>query len=262
MSKKSFFKEDNSRDLRKRVNELDMESITKEKIISLSKNPNKEEIKEIVTVIENDTNLSKDNKDYLLDSIKKMYASVFNFDNCPDNYDELKAEAKFLVGISHSSFLLLAQRLMKIRDNDLYKADNYPDFKTFIEKELNIAQRTVYHYINICECFGLPTLAIEDDLEYTKLLPAIPILKSVNKDIPKDIIKKQFISDARSKSARELQKNANELKIKYGISNKIDDINEFEKIIKYFTSKIPVDLSEKDKSEIKSLIKYLSDRVG
>lgn len=182
----------------------------------LKKSPDSKKVDEVILKI-NKSKISPDDKEILINSIMKEFISVFNFDNCPDDYEELKKEAKFLSGLTQYSFLLMAQRLLKIRDDELYKKDGYLDFIDFIRNELSIAKRTVYDYINLLECFGVRTFALDANIQYTKLLPVIPLLKSENIEIPKSEIKKRFLQEIKNKSAREIKIETKELKEKYGI---------------------------------------------
>jgi len=90
-----------------------------------------------------------------------------------------------------------------------------------------INKSTAYNYISILECFGVQTFGLEN-IEYTKLLPIVSILKS--KDITvlqKENIKGTYIIKAQNESAREIQKEAHELKTKLGLTKTTtkDDID-------------------------------------
>ena len=54
------------------------------------------------------------------------------------DYTQLKMEVKQLAKLTGISLLLMAQRLLIIRDDKLYQKDNYSNFETFIESELKI----------------------------------------------------------------------------------------------------------------------------
>ena len=55
------------------------------------------------------------------------------------DYTQLKMEVQQLAKLTGISLLLIAQRLLIIRDEKLYQKDNYPNFETFIESELKIS---------------------------------------------------------------------------------------------------------------------------
>lgn len=235
-----------------------IENRTIEAIVKLEEEPTKDNIDLSLVTIENDKKLSKEDRIKLTDILRQQYISLFNFNNCPDDYENLKAESKFLSGMTQYSFLLMAQRLLKIRNNELYKNDGYLDFKDFIGSELNIERSTVYKYIDLVSFFGVETFQHEE-IEHTKLLPAIPLLKSENQNIPKSEIKELFIKEAKYKSARELQSEAKDLKIKYGLYIKKDNETEFDKAIFRLKKVIPVELLETEKIKVKKLISYLKE---
>ena len=180
--------------------------------------------------------------------------NVFNFDNCPDDYESLKTEAKFLAGITQYSFFLMAQRLLKIRDRALYREDGYPDFKSFVERELNISRSTVYNYIDIVNFFGVQPVGHDDKVEYTKLLPAVSILRADKEGLPKEAIKKQFLEDVKFKSKREIIEEANEIKVKYGLVKGSIDKHKLKRAISGFYLAIPNLLDEEDKKVIREFI--------
>ena len=71
--------------------------------------PSKEIFVSAIKTINNDLLLTKEHKRELINDLKKTYYTVFNFENCPEDYQELKFEAKVLSEISQISFLLMAQ---------------------------------------------------------------------------------------------------------------------------------------------------------
>ncbi len=154
----------------------------------------------------------------------------------------------------------MAQRLYTIKTRELYKKDNHPDFKTFIEKEMNIGRRTAYNYIDIIEIFGVQALAHEKNLEFSKLIPIIPVLRkaSISED-EKEIMKINFIEKAKNKSFRDITKDAKSLKRKYGLEKVIpeDDkkIKKIQEFIKYIEN-------IKDMTDGENMyIKILKDKI-
>jgi len=162
-----------------------------------------------------------------------------------------------LSDITQYSLILMAQRLLKIRDGALYRKDGYTDFKSFIENEMNVSRRTVYNYIEIVEYFGAQLVARAGNLEYSKLLPAIPLLKSDIADIPKEEIRDKFIRDMNEKSKYEVLEEARRLKMKYGLitDNKEDKlVSSIEK----FKKSLPRKPSEKELNILDEFISYLT----
>lgn len=261
MAKKSFLNKIDNADILESIENINMEIETKNEVKKFVENPEKDKYKDVENIIINDSKLSFDQRDKLIETIKNVFLKTFNFENCPEDYEELKREAKFLAGITQYSFLLMAQRLIKIRDNELYKIDGYPDFITFIKNELTIAKRTTYHYINIIECFGVPALALDEDIQYSKLLPFIPILKSSNLDIPKQKLKERVFNEIKTKSYRELESEAKEIKIKYGILKDSEKMSEFEKLLLKVRKKIPENINENEEFQIKKLISELKEKI-
>jgi len=261
MAKKSFLNKIDNADILESIENINMDIQTKEEVKKFVENPVKERYKEVENIIISDIKITNDDRGKLIETIKEVFIKTFNFDNCPDDYEELKKEAKFLAGVTQYSFLLMAQRLIKIRDNELYKNDGYPDFITFIKNELTIAKRTTYHYINIIECFGVPALALDEDIQYSKLLPFIPILKSGNLDIPKQKLKERVFNEIKTKSYRELESEAKQIKIKYGILKDSEKMSEFEKLLLKVRKRIPENLSENEEFQIKKLIYELKEKI-
>lgn len=196
----------------------DISEDTIEVIGMVTENPVKEMVTKAVVTINRDTRLSKTNKNILLVTLREQYAELFNFNNCPEDYEELKTEAKFLSELSQYSFLLLGQRLIKIRDNEYYKLDGYSDFKSFVIKEIKISQSTAYNYMDLITFFGVQALGLQGKTDPSKLISVLPLLKSNNEDIPKEKLKKHFIKESQNKSFREIQDETKQLKIQYGLS--------------------------------------------
>jgi len=219
MSKKQFVVADRGNLLNVKYEfEKVMEDKTKEKILSLEMEPSKESVEETIGLIKEDNLLSIEAKDEIIRALKNNFINLFNFDNCPDSYEELKFEAKLLSDINQYSLVMMAQRLMKIRNLKLFVNDGYRDFQEFIEKELIVSRRTAYNYIELVECFGDRLIKFGNKIEYSKLLPIISILKSENlDDVDKSEIKDHFLDEMNKKSKNQIIEEANKLKVKYGI---------------------------------------------
>jgi len=218
MAKKSFTSDVGEVNLTHLVEKIESEK-TKQAIISVELNPSKDNIEENIDIISKDILLPIENRNQIIKLVKKKYLELFNFNNCPDDYDLLKKEVVFLHGITQYSFILMAQRLKKIRDKRLYEKDNYNSFKEFIENELNVSRQTAYKYIDIIDYFGVATLRhLETErFDYSKLIPVLPILKANDSLIPKDKIKKDFLSKAKYSTFRDITADAFELKKKYNL---------------------------------------------
>lgn len=231
---------------------------TKSAIEKVDIEPSKENVELAIMNIEKDDIISENDRQYLLNELRGKFVNLFNFDNCPVNdYELLKVEAKFLCGISHFSFLLMAQRLLIIRDKQLYINDGYTDFKSFIIKEMKIAKGTAYNYIDLITLFGVQTFGLDDKINPSKLIPVIPLLKSNDSKIPKEFIKDKFINESKDKSAREIQAEAKLLKIKYGLLQEDEDKTVYERLFFKYYEKIPKKISDNDKQVLKDHIEKI-----
>jgi hypothetical protein len=222
-------------------------------------NPTKENILQANEIIKSDVKLPSETKQELMDKLKADYVDLFRIDELPSDYDTLKNEAKFLSGMATYSLVLMSYRLIKIRDEQLYKNDGYSNFKQFVENELPISRTTVYEYIDIVKFFGVRPGGHEH-IEYTKLRAAMPLLKAKNEDIPKDEIKTEFVENLAKKSKREYYDRAKELKLKYGLIKSVtedSDDNEYFKKIEDLISNAPKYLSQKERDRVIILIDKL-----
>jgi len=233
------------------------EPATAEAVDDLLRNPRKEKVVRAVAAIRRDTRLSDGSRASLLESLRGQFADLFNFGNCPDDYETLKLEAVFLGELTQYSFLLMGQRLMKIRDEELYQADGYPDFKTFVEKELTISRSTAYNYIDLVAVFGVQALGHENSPDPAKLIPLLPILKSDKKGIPGEKLKNRIFEDAKVKTFREMQEEAKDLKIKYGLAKAPVEVDRMEKAFGSLLAALPEKLTAKDKKKIADYIAQL-----
>jgi hypothetical protein len=220
MATKKFNKEQLSRG--KSILNLDddfnPDEFTYDVISDFEKNPRKEDLPKVVEVIKNDSQLPASQKEALIARLKEDFLELFGLEDIPDDYESLKNESKFLADLAHYSFLCLAVRLKKIRDNELYREDGYPDFKSFIDSELPIKRATAYNYIDLVTVFGVQTFGHVQ--EPSNLIPALPLLRSAqsNSDIPAAKIKKDIIKQSQTMSARELKDHIKTLKVEYGFT--------------------------------------------
>ena len=246
MAKKSFTASISGRhtDIEKTLESFDMDNETKQTIEKIEVEPSKENVIKAIEIIEDDKKLNTNDKEKLKNIIKANFVKAFNFDNCPDDYESLKEEAKFLAGMTQYSFLLMAQRLLKIKDNKLYEV-KYPDFKSFVEAELDVSRQTAYKYLDIINYFGVAALRHEE-MDYSKLIPVIPLLKSKDESIPKEVIRQEFIERAKKESFREITEDAKELKIKYGLTTEKSKTDDIHLLFLQFVKKLPNKLTAKD----------------
>ncbi len=236
MAKKSFLGKE-SRKLTDVINNTyTVSDETKNAILGINTETTASEAIGVVDLIEKDQLLPRTVKNELIENIKIQFIDRFNFDNCPEDYEELKKEAKFLAGMTQYSFLLMAQRLQSIKLFELYKKDGYLDFSQFVENEMPVNKSTAYNYINLLECFGFQALGKEENLEYSKLIPMIPVFKKAPiTELEREQLKHDVLKKAKSESFREMTADAKELKIKYGIEKKKDFDEERINKIKGFT---------------------------
>ncbi len=167
-------------------------------------------------------------------------------------------------GITQVSFLLMAQRLKKIQDEDLYTGE-YPNFKSFIENEMPIKRTTVYNYIDIISLFGVQALEQEKDMEFSKLIPYIPILKKVSfEELEMRTKKKEFLQKAKTTSFRDIIKETDELKLHYGLVNKINkelvEIKKIKALFEYLTK--AEEVSDEAKEHLIKLLTAIKKHVG
>lgn len=240
----------------------DISEDTTESIEALLGSPRKENVTRTLAAIKRDDRLKDADKQMLIDTLRGQFADLFNFKNCPEDYETLKLESLFLSELTQFSFLLLGQRLKKIRDNELYRQDGYDDFKTFVAQEIKIARSTAYNYIDLISVFGVQTFGHDDSPDPSKLIPLLPIFKTNREDIPEEKLKNRFIEEAKTKSARDIQDEAKKLKIKYGLAKEPEDIDRLDKAFNGLMGAIPDKLTSADKKRIKAYINKLSALLG
>jgi hypothetical protein len=246
------------------ISEIDgVSETTADAVKTLEETPDKTSLIHAVSAIRLDKSLQQEDRTRIIDALKDQYIDLFNFDNCPDDYDSLKNEAKFLAWNTQYSFILMAQRLLKIRDKHLYINDGYPDFKSFIQGELSIAQRTAYDYIDIVSLFKeeLRPVAIEEKFEYTKLLPVVPILKAKDNRIPKDEIRRRFLNEIKVTSKRKIIEETDLLKRQYGLIKENADKKKMKAAITHFMKALPETLDAEDRKLLDLFISDLKERL-
>jgi len=187
--------------------------------------------------IKNNDLLSIDDKKELIDFSLSEYIKKYSV--IPKDYETLKKEVKLFNGLTQINFIFLAMRLKKIKDNELYKQDNYKDFKDFYQNEIKATERTIFYYIDIIENFQLKSISVIENMQYSKLIPFLPLLK--NKDIPdkdkKDIKNKAVKLLESDKSQKDIILIAKDYKSKYGLI-KESELN-IDKLVNGIIKKIP-----------------------
>ncbi len=211
--------------------EIDMSDETKNAITGFTKTPTIQKALTISNIIGNDNIITSTNKKELLLILADIIKVNINFENCPNDYEELKIEVKYLSGLTQYSFMLMAQRLMKIRDKKLYLEERdesgnikYKDFTVFVENEMQMSRGTIYKMIDIYDYYGSrvsPGRHADELLQYTKLVPSLPLLKAdvsiIDYNDKEKITELFWGSMLNNISKHDLELKANELKLKYGI---------------------------------------------
>lgn len=201
-----------------------VEKETKEAIEIFQKSPTPENATTAIASLAKDNEILEHEKNEIIETINGIILTKYNFNNCPDDYQALKKEVKILAGINQYSFLLMAQRLKKIRDEKLYEADGYQDWNEFINNELPIARASAYNYIMLLECFGVQTFGrLDGGVGISKLIPFISVINNIDQETEKNDLIQKLLEDIKTKSARELADEARDLKVKLRISKAPDN---------------------------------------
>ncbi len=243
-------------------------AINKEKTVNANIESYKEAIKKTETRqdlfdIVDDDNLSifnENEKKEIIDFSIDIFLERYKI--APTDYKTLKQEVKLFSTVTQISFIFLAERLKTIRGNQLYLKDNYKDFNSFIINELPISKRTVYNYIDLLDIFGVQTFALDNDLNYSKLIPAIPILKADIGEIDKQDLKNKLLIDIKNKSAREMQKEINDLKKEFNLSKTTKETGIKQLCNKFLSDINKIDLTENDKEFLSDFTYRLKDVVN
>ncbi len=227
---------------------------------SLGLNPPRERVRDLFSRIKEDDSLDRREKNTLIRHLTESYIAIIGEKVCASDYRTLKSEAKLLAEMTRRSFIHMAFRLLKIRDEELYREDGYPDFKSFLDGEICLSRSTVYNYIDIVTYFGVQPVGQESDVEYSKLLPLLPLLKSDNPAIPKEELKAVFVAEARVKGREELKRLANRYKARYGLTK--PKCSSVVKFLSKVRKQLPSELDEEDRRAVRDMIRYLTRLVG
>jgi hypothetical protein len=103
--------------------------------------------------------------------------------------------------------VVMAQRLSAIRDQRLYTQDDYDNFRSFIEGELNLSRTTIYRHLDIFEFFGehLIKEGEKGGTVYAKLALAVPLLRKEKDDKNRAKLLNKFWHDSKTKSVKQMQ---------------------------------------------------------
>lgn len=146
-------------------------------------------------------------------------------------------KAKRAIGLS---FLLIGKNLYTIKEKNLFKyyGEHIESFNDFL-KEINIKRASGYNYIAVYKTFGYLIERKNLDVDYTRLVKLLPIVKEENKeewlykaqDLPVEAFSNE-IREARGKvSVDECEHPIDERVYYYrcGVCNKWIKINQGEK---------------------------------
>jgi hypothetical protein len=104
----------------------------------------------VADAIANDSNLDRGEKTVLSEWILGELDRLITED-LSDDYEQLKWEAKFYASLTEKAFVVMALRLRKIRDGELYLSDGYNSFSSFIAGELDSSRTTAYRYMQLTD---------------------------------------------------------------------------------------------------------------
>ncbi len=229
---------------------------TKEAIKEVIKNPVPDNINTVKGLILKDSIISAENRNEVLLILAGITEKNLNFHNCPEDYESRKSEAIYAAKSTQYHSMIMAQRLTAIRDDKQYQDEKdvngnikYYDFVDFIKGEIPMGKTTVYNLIDVWNFYGdrVQSIGLGNELQYSKLLPSIPFLKTDSELIDDTIIKNKFWDWMMTLSQQEIKQMAAELKIELGLIEKIE-------------TQIPVDVNYKYESR-GNLIKIGNDSI-
>jgi hypothetical protein len=93
-----------------KIDNLNIE--TKQAISEVIEEPTKDKVMTTLEVIKNDTTMTEASRNELIKALQDNYVSLFNFNNCPNDYESIKSEVKILLKyaqiqlLAHSSTVL------------------------------------------------------------------------------------------------------------------------------------------------------------
>jgi len=155
-----------------------------------------------------------------LDVLEALKRAGLTLESCPDDYERLRDEAVFCSRLSAYAFFVMARRLVRIRDERLYATvGGYEHFVAFLEAELAVTPKTAFNYMALLDHFGDAAIIAHPDLEYSKLLPALPLLKAAGDERAKQQIRRAFLQGAGAMTREELKGLARNLADRLGLED-------------------------------------------
>ena len=113
--------------------------------------------------------------------------------------------------------------------------------------------------------FGVQALEQEREMEFSKLIPFIPILKKVTlEELEMRTIKKEYLQKAKTESFRDILKETADLKIQYGLVKQINyNANDIKKIKTFsdYLSKTE-EVSDEAKAHLVELLTVIKKHIG
>jgi len=177
----------------------------------------------------------------------------------PSNLDDIERQIERLKQRWGEFTYLIGQRLKYIVDNKLYEQNNYPNFKTYVNIALKMAENNAYYYISVFHFFTEE----QTRMAGSKLKLIIPFLNKIKSDksLPESLreikikaMRDELFYKIYKKSYRDAEKVIKEVKSK--VFNKIADL-EFNKKKLFVKSDRIVLLEDNEdvKNDIIALIK-------
>jgi hypothetical protein len=108
----------------------------------------------------------------------KDYCEDIDTRNIPDNLDEIERQIERLKQRWGEFTYLIGQRLKYISNNKLYEKNNYPNFKTYVNIALKMAENNAYYYIAVYNYFTEEQTRVAG----SKLKLIIPFLNKIKSD--------------------------------------------------------------------------------
>ena len=94
--------------------------------------------------------------------------------------------------------------LLGIRNGKLYRKAGFSTFIDFIKKEMPFSRRTAYNYMDLAAILGADDFIQNQGIMPSKLIAALPLLKSVRSLHRQSELKAIFLTAARDRTAREV----------------------------------------------------------
>ena len=129
-----------------------------------------------------------------------------------------------------------------------------------VEEELPLSRGTVYNYMDIVVHFGVKPVGHEEEIEYSKLIPVLPLLRAQNDTIPKNELKKHFLKQAGLRSKREIIEEVREYKRKYGLEH--ERSIDIETVLHYVRINLPLHPSEHERQVLEDVIAVIQLSLG